>query len=69
MANSPKPAVDIPCEALPPDPAGRQSYSPPTLTVYGDVHEITRTVGPYGRFDNARRSRRTGFDQGNCNNC
>ena len=50
-----------------PEEEAKLPYHSPVLTVYGSIAAITANVGPYGRRDNSRGGRRTGFDQGNGN--
>ena len=44
-----------------PKDAIRAPYTPPTLTVYGTLDQLTATVGHRGRRDGRRSRRRTGF--------
>ncbi|MDE3172984.1 MAG: lasso RiPP family leader peptide-containing protein [Gemmatimonadota bacterium] len=52
-------AADPPLPA-PPGPE-RLRYVAPTLARYGEVNELTRTVGTKGRRDGRRSARRTGY--------
>ncbi len=40
---------------------GDARYASPRLTTYGSARTLTATVGSKGKFDNTRRTRRTGF--------
>ena len=60
-----KPTVAIRRE---PDPrssdqqsVGKPTYTAPRLTIYGNLDDLTATVGTRGRRDGRRSRRRTGY--------